>query len=69
MKNEIIRYWTVEHIFMMLLSIVLITLGYIKAKKDIPTEKKHKVLFLYTLFGTILVFTALILSGRGLLTF
>lgn len=69
MKNEVIRYWTVEHIFMMLLSVVLITLGYIKSKKDIDSAKRHKILFLYTFISTIIIFTALMLSGRGLLTF
>jgi uncharacterized membrane protein len=69
MKNETIRYWTVEHIFMMLLSIILITLGYLKSKKDIDSEKRHKILFLYTFISTIIIFTALMLSGRGLFTY
>ena len=35
MKNAISRFWAVEHVFTMLIAIILITIGHIKYKKTL----------------------------------
>ncbi len=55
MKDATSRFYAVEHIFVMLLAIVLIHLGRQATKKLIPDVQKHKKLFLYTLIALILI--------------
>ena len=47
MKEATIRYWTVEHIFIMLLAVVLITMARITAKKISSGEAKHTDLLIF----------------------
>ena len=47
MSNPINRYWNVEHISMMLVSIVLITVGYSKSKKALEAKAKHRAIYIY----------------------
>ncbi len=60
MKNEITRYYTVEHWIMMLIAIVLITIGYSRAKKIILPEGKHKTVSLFYLIAFIVIIGALL---------
>jgi cytochrome b561 len=50
MKNDILRFFTVEHSGMMLLAIIIITIGSISVKKATNSPVKFKRAFLY--FGT-----------------
>ncbi len=48
MKEPSLRFWTVEHIAMMLVAIILVTVGRITAKKatnDLSKHKKQAILF------------------------
>jgi Gpi18-like mannosyltransferase len=50
MKDKVLRYWAVEHIAGMLVSIVLITLGYGVRKKAFSDFLKHRrALILYSI--------------------
>jgi hypothetical protein len=42
MKDDAARFWAVEHIFGMIVAIVLITIGKGVAKKNISDNAKHK---------------------------
>lgn len=53
MKDPTIRFFAVEHALMMVIAIVLITIGYSKAKKKEDTGKKQKTIALY--YGLALV--------------
>lgn len=55
MRDPIARYWTVEHISVMILAVVLITVARITMKKLSGDENKHKRLFLYNTAALILV--------------
>jgi hypothetical protein len=44
MKDEVLRFYVVEHLTAMLVAIVLITIGRIKAKKLENHTAKHKVI-------------------------
>ncbi|MBX2932229.1 MAG: hypothetical protein KF781_09815 [Chitinophagaceae bacterium] len=45
MKNNILRFWAIEHIFGMIVAITLITIGHITLKKS-TTTKKTAILYL-----------------------
>ena len=55
MKDSQLRFFTVEHISLMLIAIILITLGYMKAKKQAPEAQAHKTIFTYYLIGLIIM--------------
>lgn len=55
MGNAITRFYTVEHISIMLIAIVLITIGYSKAKRANTDQKKFKTTFWYYTIGLILI--------------
>jgi hypothetical protein len=68
MKNPVVRYWTVEHIFMMIIAIVLITVGRISAKKITDPQSKGKRLFLYNAIALLIIVVAILTSDRGFFT-
>ena len=67
MKDNTIRYWTVEHISMMIIAIVLITIGYSRSKRAVLPEKKHFNIFLFYGIAILIVIITLIMSHRGIL--
>ncbi len=66
MKNEITRYWTVEHAVMMILALVLITIGHSRSKKATNATDKHRAVAIFYGLGTIVIIVAILQSGRGL---
>jgi len=69
MKDSVARYWLVEHITMMLIAIVLITMARITAKKMTEAVSKHKRLFIFNTIALIIVLVAIAQSGRGFFSF
>lgn len=67
MKIKEVRYWTVEHISIMLIAIVLITMARITAKKMTSDEAKHKRMFIFNLLALIFILTGIAMSGRGII--
>lgn len=67
MKDAMTRYWTMEHILMMVIAIALITVGYSRAKRATDDEKKFKSLFLFNAIALVIILVAILQSGRGLL--
>lgn len=55
MKEPIARFFTVEHLTVMLIGIIIISIGYSKAKRAINSEQKFKTTFIYFLIGLILI--------------
>ncbi len=55
MSNASIRFFTVEHLAIMLIGIILITIGFSKAKKQLDTNKAYKTVFIYYFIGLILI--------------
>jgi uncharacterized membrane protein len=54
MGDALYRYWKVEHIAMMIIAIVLITVGNAKSKKATDAIAKHKTIAIF--FGIALIF-------------
>lgn len=59
MKVQVLRFYAIEHIFGMLIAMVLITIGYSKSKRITDSTKKFKTLFWFY-FITLLIVLATI---------
>lgn len=55
MKDEIMRFFLVEHPVMMIFAIFIVTVGYIRHKRHEVSAKKFKTIFWYYLIALIFV--------------
>jgi heme A synthase len=55
MKDHATRFFGMEHPLMMAIAIVLVHVGYARAKKNIPDEKKFRTLFWCAIIALFLV--------------
>ena len=55
MSNSIIRFYTVEHITMMLVAMIVVTVGFSRAKRIVETPKKYKTIFIFYLIGLLII--------------
>ncbi len=55
MKEPVLRFWTIEHISVMIFAIVLITLGRSLSKRAANDANKHKKIVLYFGLGLLLI--------------
>lgn len=67
MKNDISRYWTIEHSVMMLIAVALFTIGYSLSKKAAVAIRKHRSIAIFYGLGIIVVIVAILQSGRPLI--
>ena len=65
MKNY--RYWTVEHVFGMIIAVILITVARSTAKRMTVDAAKFKRLFVFNSIALAIIVVMIIMSGRGLL--
>ena len=65
MKQPDTRYWTVEHLSMMLFAIILITIGHSQSKKIALPEGKHKAIAIFYILALVIVAVAIIQSKRA----
>jgi len=65
MKVPVLRFFTIEHTIMMLVSIILITVGYSTAKRSKTDEGKHKKTFIFYLLALIIILAAIPWPFRG----
>ncbi|MFZ5999614.1 MAG: cytochrome B [Bacteroidota bacterium] len=65
MKDKTARYWTVEHITMMLIAVVLITVARSTSKKLPEPAAKHRRLFVLNVIALLIILAAIATSGRG----
>jgi len=59
MKVPELRFWSVEHLGMMILAIVLITLGWALAKRALSDYAKHKRIAIFYAIGFVLIIAAI----------
>lgn len=55
MSNPMTRFFTVEHIAAMLIAIILISMGYSRAKRAEVASTKFRLTFIYFLVGLVLI--------------
>jgi len=59
------RYWKMEHISMMLIAIVLITIGNSKSKKTTDPVLKHRNIFVFFGLGLLIITVAIFLMVKA----
>ncbi|HEX8061016.1 MAG TPA: cytochrome B [Cyclobacteriaceae bacterium] len=64
-RDRMASYWTFEHISMMLIAVVLITVGRSTMKKLTEGPAKHKRLFIFNLIALIVIIAAIAMAKRG----
>jgi len=67
MKDATTRYWTVEHIAMMVFALILITIGHSRSKKAVIPEDKHRAIAIFYLLAVIIIVVAILQSHRPFL--
>lgn len=65
MKDDSLRYWSVEHIVMMIIAIALITIGYSRSKKLLADVAKHRIIGMFYTLALLIIIVTIALSGRG----
>jgi hypothetical protein len=65
MKDPVARYWTSEHVVIMLAAITLITMARITAKKQKDDTAKHKRMLIFNSIALLLIMMAIAMSKRG----
>lgn len=58
MKDKFFRFFWVEHPSFMILSVVMVTLGYGMAKKPVPDEVKYKRAFWFFIIALLMILVA-----------
>lgn len=59
MKNASLRFWTVEHITMMIIAIVFITIGNIRSKKMDTDASKYKQILIWFGLALLIIIAAM----------
>jgi len=60
-----VRYWKMEHISMMILAGILVTIGNAKSKKGTSDVSKHKTIALYFGLALLVIVAAIILMTKA----
>lgn len=66
MKDSVLRFYGIEHIFGMTVAFVLITMGYSKSKKISESEKKFKTIFWYYFIALLIILATIPWPFRAL---
>jgi len=64
-SEKVFRFYSIEHVFMMIIAIVLITVGRIRSKK-LTGAAKHKTVLYYYALGLIIILAAIPWPFRNL---
>ncbi len=59
MKNPQYRFFGLEHILLMVIAVVLVTIGRKKAEKALDPAKKHKTILIWYTIVLIIIFAAI----------
>ncbi len=67
MSEKTTRYWTVEHITLMLLAIALITVARIRTKNAPDARSKHLRTWMLNGIALLIILVSIKMSGRGII--
>ncbi|MCC6601342.1 MAG: cytochrome b [Crocinitomicaceae bacterium] len=59
MKNPFNRFYIVEHLLGMVLAITIITIGYMRSKRQSEQWAKHRMIFFYYLIGFLVILASI----------
>ncbi len=63
-SNAVGRYWKIEHISMMIVAIILITVGNAKSKKAIEAVAKHRTISIFFGLALIIIIVTILLMVK-----
>lgn len=66
MKAPVMRYWTVEHISMMILAVILITVAKSSIKRLNSSESKFKRLFIFNTIALVIIVVTIMLMTKAM---
>jgi len=66
MKSDLLRFYGMEHILLMIIAIVLVTIGHAKVKRALDVTKKHKTIVLFYSIGLLLILASIPWPFRNL---
>lgn len=66
MRDSVLRFFLVEHIGIMIISAILITIGFVKSDRATDEYHKQKQLFVYYFIAFLLILLAIPWPFRGL---
>lgn len=66
MKVSVSRFYLVEHISLMLIAVILLTIGFSKSKNLLHTQAGAKKMFMYCIISFILIMTSIPWPFRNL---
>lgn len=66
MKSTVLRFYLVEHISLMLIAVILLTIGFSKWKKAVDTQAGAKKMFTYYIISFILIMISIPWPFRNL---
>jgi len=66
MSNSVLRFYLVEHIALMLAAVILVTVGYVKAKRAAEDLKMNKSILWYYSIGLLLILVSIPWPFRNL---
>ena len=55
MKNEMLRFYAVEHFTMMIIALIVIHIGRSKSKKAVLVNKKHRLAAIFYTIGLLII--------------
>jgi hypothetical protein len=64
MSDKVTRYWTVEHVFMMIIVVALITIARATSKRMPTDQARHRRLAIFNIVALILIIVTLAMSDR-----
>jgi membrane protein DedA with SNARE-associated domain len=66
MKDSLLRFFLVEHISLMMIAVVLVTIGYVKSDRATDEFKKYKLVVIYFSIALLLILAAIPWPFRAL---
>jgi cytochrome c biogenesis factor len=66
MKDSLLRFFLVEHIGLMIIAVILVTIGYVKSDRTVDELKKHKQVLIYYSIALLLILVSIPWPFRGL---
>ena len=66
MKDTFLRFFLVEHLSLMVIAVILVTIGYVKSDRAADIGKKNRLLIIYYSIALILVLVAIPWPFRAL---
>jgi len=67
MKDDMMRYWAVEHLTIMLMAVIFISIPGLTVKKLDVSKKKHRRTAIWTGISLVLILAAIMMCGRGII--